>query len=366
MKPRTSSTTEAGASPEDAPVFGVAGTGHGTFVFGFLIGLGLLGAYLVLALVQAIGSILVLVVVAMFLAAGLNPAVEWLMRRGLKRSWSVFAVIVGVLAALVLFFVALVPVITDQVAAIADNVPRWFDELGNNKQIQELDAEWQLLDKIKDFVTDGKFAGALFGGVVGFGKAILSLLSSTFVVFVLTLYFVSGLAPIKQAMWNLAPASKRDRVAYLGDKIFDNVGHYVSGAFLVAMCAGISSLVFLLVVGLGEYAVALAAVVAVLDVIPMIGATIGAVIVTAIGFATDVKIGIACAIFYVIYQQVENYVVYPRVMQRSFDLPGWAIVIAALVGASLLGVIGALLAIPTAAAISLIVKEVWLPRQQLR
>jgi predicted PurR-regulated permease PerM len=98
-------------------------------------------------------------------------------------------------------------------------------------------------------------------------------------------------------------------------------------------------------------------------VIPMIGATIGAVIVTAIGFATDPKIGIACIVFYVIYQQVENYIVYPRVMQRSFDLPGWAIVIAALIGSALLGVVGALLAIPTAAAISMIVKEVWLPRQ---
>jgi predicted PurR-regulated permease PerM len=202
--------------------------------------------------------------------------------------------------------------------------------------------------------------------VVGFGLAILSLLSSTFVVFVLTLYFISGLAPIKEAMWRLAPASRRPRVAELGDRVFDNIGHYVSGAFLVAMCAGITSLVFLLAVGLGEYAVALAAVVTILDVIPMIGATLGAIIVTAIGFATDVKIGIACAIFYIVYQQVENYIVYPRVMQRSFDLPGWAIVIAALVGASLLGVVGALLAVPTAAAISMVVKEVWLPRQALR
>ena len=115
------------------------------------------------------------------------------------------------------------------------------------------------------------------------------------------------------------------------------------------MCAGISSLVFLFAVGLSEYAVALAFVVAVLDVIPMIGATIGAVVVIAIGFAEDPKIGIACVIFYVIYQQVENYVIYPRVMSKSVDIPGAVTVIAALVGAALLGVVGALLAIPTAA-----------------
>ncbi|HEX2551553.1 MAG TPA: AI-2E family transporter, partial [Nocardioidaceae bacterium] len=131
-------------------------------------------------------------------------------------------------------------------------------------------------------------------------------------------------------------------------------------------CAGVSSLVFLFAVGMPQYAVALAFVVMILDVIPMIGATLGAVIVTLIGFATAPTIGLACIIFYIVYQQFENYVIYPRVMSRSTNLPGSVIVIAALVGASLLGVIGALLAIPTAAAITLLVKEVLLPRQAAR
>jgi predicted PurR-regulated permease PerM len=119
-------------------------------------------------------------------------------------------------------------------------------------------------------------------------------------------------------------------------------------------------------VGLGEFAVALAAVVAILDVIPMIGATLGALVVTTIGFATDPKIGLACLIFYVVYQQFENYVIYPRVMGRAVDIPGSLIVIAALVGAALLGVVGALLAVPTAAAVQLITKEVFLPQQEAR
>ena len=132
-------------------------------------------------------------------------------------------------------------------------------------------------------------------------------------------------------------------------------------------CApGISSLVFLFIVGLGEYAVALAFVVALLDVIPMIGATIGAVIVTAIAFAEDSEIGIACVIFYVVYQQVENYVIYPRVMSKSVDVPGAVTVIAALIGAALLGVVGALLAIPTAAAILMLTREVFVRRQDAR
>jgi predicted PurR-regulated permease PerM len=98
----------------------------------------------------------------------------------------------------------------------------------------------------------------------------------------------------------------------------------------------------------------------------MIGATLGAIIVTAIGFATDVKTGIACVVFYILYQQLENYVIYPRVMQRSVNVPGSVTVIAALIGAGLLGVIGALLAIPTAAALLLLLRELWVPRQEAR
>ena len=149
----------------------------------------------------------------------------------------------------------------------------------------------------------------------------LGALFNGFIVVVLTLYFLASLPTTKSALYRLAPASRRDRVSRLGDRVVRSVGGYVSGAFIVAMCAGISSLIFLFIVGLSEYAVALAFVVALLDVIPMIGATLGAVIVTAIGFAEDRKVGLACAIFYIVYQQVENYVIYPRVMSKSVDVP---------------------------------------------
>ena len=152
----------------------------------------------------------------------------------------------------------------------------------------------------------------------------------------------------------------------LGDRILQSVGAYVSGAFVVAMAAGISSLVFLFAVGLSEYAVALAAVVTILDVIPMIGATLGAVIVTAIGFATDPLTGLYCLIFYILYQQFENYVLVPRVMKRTVDVSPLTTIVAALLGGSLLGIVGALVAIPVAAAIQLILGEVFVPRQDAR
>ena len=182
----------------------------------------------------------------------------------------------------------------------------------------------------------------------------------------LTLYFLASLNTTTHAIYRLAPASRRERVDKLGDKVIHNIGGYVSGAFVVALCAGISSLIFLWFTEVREYAVALAFVVAVLDVIPMIGATLGAVVVCAIAFATDVKSGIAAVIFYVIYQQIENYVIYPRVMGRTVDLPGAVIVIAALVGTALLGVVGALLAIPAAAAVLLVIREVVVKQQDQR
>ena len=339
---------------------------HSPFYFGFFAGLGALIAWFLFSALVGIGSVLLLVVVSLFLAAGLNPSVMYLERRGLRRSWAVTSVILAVLAAVALFVVAIVPVITDQVTALTDNVPGWLDQLQQNKRIQRFDDQYDVIGRIRDYVADGAFVGGLFGGVLGFGLKIISALFNAFIIVVLTLYFLSSLELTKNAFYRLAPASRRDRVTKLGDRIIRNVGGYVSGAFIVAMSAGISSLLFLFAVGLSKYAVALAFVVALLDVIPMIGATLGAVVVTAIGFATDVRTGIACAIFFLIYQQLENYVIYPRVMRKSVDIPGSVVVIAALVGAALLGVIGALLAIPTAAAILLIMREVVVKRQDTR
>lgn len=336
------------------------------FMWGLFGGLGaLLALWLALTVVHLRG-VLVLIVVSLFIAVGLNPAVEFLMQRGLKRAWAVLCVITGVLLVFAGFLFLLVPIISHQVTAIGDNLPHWFDRLQQNGDIRRFDDKYDVTTKIEDYVRKGTWAQKLFGGVVGVGLAILGVLLNVFVVVVLTLYFLASLPSMKRAAYSLAPASRRERVSLLGDRILRTIGGYVSGAFVVAMCAGLSTLVFLFIVGLGSYAVALAMVVALLDVIPMIGATIGAVIVCAIAFATDLKTGIIAVIFYIAYQQLENYLIYPRVMSRSVEIPGALTVIAALIGGTLLGVVGALVAIPTAASIMLLVKEVFLPRQEAR
>jgi predicted PurR-regulated permease PerM len=334
------------------------------FAIGFFGGAGALIALWVALRILQVGSILILVVVAMFIAVGLNPLVEFFERRHLARPVAVLLVILLALGALAAFVFALVPVLSEQIGQLAANVPTWIHDLRHNPTIEHYDQKYDILNHLQDFLTSGALPKKVFGGIVGVGLAVVTALVNVFIIIVLTLYFIASLPSIKRGAYRLAPASRRDRVTELGDRILANVGGYVLGAFAVAVIAGLASLVFLFIVGLGQYAVALALVVTILDVIPMIGATLGAVIVTAIGFATDLQTGIACAVFYIVYQQVENYLIYPRVMATSVDIPGWLIVISALIGATLLGVVGALLAIPTAAAVLLLVREVLLPRQE--
>ena len=361
-------TAEPADEREPVSVYGEPGRPlkHTPFFVGLTGGLGFALAWWLAGRVQAIGSALVLILVALFLAAGLNPAVEFFERRRLRRGLALLVVMLLVLVALALFVFALMPVISDQVQTISQNAPQWLDQLQHNRQIQQLNQKYDIIPKAQHYIESGDLLKNVFGGALNFGLAVLSAIGSIFVVVVLTLYFLASLTSTKWAVYNLAPATRRDRVAALGDEILRGVGGYVSGAFIVALSAGLSTLVFLLIVGMGSYAVALAFVVALLDVIPMIGATLGAVIVCAIGFATDLRTGIALIVFYVIYQQVENYLIYPKVMSHAVEVPGVVTVIAAVIGAALLGVIGALLAIPIAAAILLLVREVWVRRQDTR
>lgn len=353
-------------TPGDPEVFGVPGppiSRRSPFYVGFFGGLGVLVAIFLGSAFQLAQSVLVLILVSGFLAVGLNPLVELLMHRGLRRPWAVLVVTLGVVSMVALFVVALVPVLRDQITALITNAPRWLAELQKNGTVKNLDQKYDVIDRVNEKLQDPNLTQQAFGSVFTVGIAVLNALLNAFLVFVLTLYFLSALPQIKRACYTLAPASRRERVSSLGDEILRRVGGYVAGAFVVALCAGVSSFIFLEIVGLAQYALALALVVAILDFIPLIGATIGAVIVSLIGLATSPTIGVICIIFYVIYQQVENYILYPRVMASSVDVPGVVTVIAVLIGGSLLGVVGALLAIPTAAALLLLLREVVLPRQ---
>jgi predicted PurR-regulated permease PerM len=292
--------------------------------------------------------------------------VEFFMRRGLRRGLSVLLVLVVVLSVLALFVVAVAPVISEQIAQITRNAPGWLDDLQANRQVQKLDDQYDVIAKVREYIQNGDFGQRVFGGALGVGLKVLSALTNSLIVLVLMIYFLASLPSIKHATYSLAPASRRPRVSELGDGIIRSTGAYVAGAFLVALCAGVSTLIFSLVVGLGDYAFALAFVVGLFSLIPIVGAFVSGAIMTLLGLTVSPTVALVALIYYLAYQQFESYVIYPRIMKRSVDLPGSVTVVAALVGGSLMGVLGALLAVPVAAALLLLHREVFLKRQDAR
>jgi predicted PurR-regulated permease PerM len=203
----------------------------------------------------------------------------------------------------------------------------------------------------------------VFGGVLGAGKALASGFFAILTVLVLTLYFLSSLPRVKEAAYGLVPGSRRPRIMSLSEEIMRRVGSYAIGQVAVATINAILSYVMMSIVGI-HYAAVLAVVVGVLGLIPMVGATVGAALVCLVAVFDEPQKAVIALIYYVIYQQVENYVVAPKIMQRTISVPGAITVIAALVGATLAGVLGALLAMPVAAGLLLIYEEVVLPRQR--
>jgi len=333
------------------------------FRVGFLGGLGLAASYLVVQSLVTVRSVLVLLLISGFLAAGLNPAVEFLMRRGLARSKAVGVVLAWVIVGFLGFLLAIVPPIVDQTTQFVDSAPGYVDKLLENERIADLDERFHLLEQAKSGLQSPNLAGNVFGGVLGVGKVVFSLVFSAITVLTLTLYFMSSLPTMKAAAYKAVPASRRDVVEPIADDILGKIGGYVAGALTIAGCAGAISFVVLLIAGV-PYPLALALVVMVTDVIPVIGATLGAIIVSAVAFTQDVRTGVIVAVFYLIYQQVENYVIAPRVMQRSVSVSPVVTIVAVLLGGSLMGIVGALLAIPTAAAVQLVMQEVVLPHQE--
>jgi predicted PurR-regulated permease PerM len=307
-------------------------------------------------------SILVLIFIAMFLAIGLNPAVVRIQRLGLPRGVAVGLVGLSVVLLFCGGLFALVPPLISQGNELIQNLPDYIEDLKRNDTLRDLNDRYDVIDRLRSAATPGNITGAI-GGVWGGAQFIFGALFNLLTVFVLTIYFMGAFDRVKAAAYRLAPKSRRERVRLLGDEILAKVGSYMAGALSIALIAGTSTFIFLVFADV-VYPYALAVVVAVTDLIPQIGATLGAIVVTIVGFATSVPVGIACIIFFIVYQQVENFLIYPKVMRRAVKVSDLAAIVAALVGFALLGIVGALIAIPAAAAIQLIMREVVLPRQE--
>lgn len=299
------------------------------------------------------------VVIAMFLAVALNPVVDafqrWLrLRRVLAISLTFLLGIV--LAAGVLLL--LVPPLIDAGQQLADNAPGYVDRLGETRLVQELDQRYDVVDRLKEFFSDvpDKLGGA--GAAVSVAQSLLSGLLGGLTVLVLTfLFLIYGRQFRVQAVATL-PRHARDRYETLLDRIYKSVGGYVAGNLLVSIIAGVSAFVTLKIFGIPA-AAALAFWVAIADLVPLVGATVGAIPAVAVAFFSGWPIGVGVAIYFLLYQQIENHFVQPMVMRRTTSLNPLAVLVAVLVGAQLLGILGALLAIPAASMIKIVLADWW-------
>lgn len=321
--------------------------------------LGLTFGFLLLLYVTWIArQVLTWTLVALFLALALNPAVEFFQRRGLRRR-GISAAVTFLLAigAIVALFSLFVPTLVDEAGGFADALPGYVDDVSSGRgPLGRVVDKYEIEERVREAVNNGGGAEQLLGvsgTAVAVTKGVL-----TFVVAVVTIMFMTFFMLLEGPAWmarfyRLLPDSSRGRWEKVGNQIYRTVGGYVTGNLAISLIAGITSTLVLLVLGV-PYAVALGLLVAILDLIPLAGATLAAIIVTTVAFLHSIPAGIIVLVFFVVYQQLENHVLQPLVYSRTVQLSPLAILISVLIGAKIAGVLGALAAIPTAGTIQVL------------
>ncbi|MBN9099951.1 MULTISPECIES: AI-2E family transporter [unclassified Pseudonocardia] len=320
---------------------------------------------LVAELVVTARQTLVLIGLALFIAIGLEPAVSRLARRGVLRPVAVAGVVLTLLGAVGGFLSVAIPQVVAQATAFAMQIPDYLQAIQDrNTTLGALNQRFGVVEIIRNTLGAATGSGVtsnVLNGVLGAGEVVLGVLADTVVVTVLTIYFLADLPRIRRGLYRLVPRSRRPRVILIGDEVFAKVGSYVLGILVLSVIAGASSLVWMLLLGV-SFPLLLAVMVMLLDVIPVVGTSVAGVVVTLVALSGSLGVGLATAGFFVAYRVVEDYVLTPRIIGRAVHVPALLTLIALLLGAVLLGVIGAVVAIPVAAAVLLVVREVLVPR----
>jgi predicted PurR-regulated permease PerM len=301
-------------------------------------------------------SVLVLIGLALFIAAGLDPVVSWLTRRRVPRGAAVAIVLLGVFGVVAGFLAAAIPPLAAQTGNLISELPHYAHTLqDSNSQLGRLNVKYHLEQRLSHLLATR--GSTLVGGVLGAGALVLGALASTVAVIVLVVYFLAGLPRIKLFAYRLAPHSRRARVILLGDEIFTKVGGYVLGNVVTSVIAGLGTFLWMLAFGI-PYPILLGLFVAILDLIPVIGSTIGGAVVSLVALTVSLPVAIATLVFYIGYRLAEDYLLVPRIMGSTVKVPAVLSVVAVLIGGALLGIVGALVAIPVAAALRLLLQEV--------
>ncbi|GAB2822007.1 AI-2E family transporter [Alpinimonas psychrophila] len=336
--------------------------------------IGTLGVGVGILLITAIGSlatILTYIGAALFLALGLDPAVKWLVARRFPHWAAILTVIVAVLAVCAGLIMSVLPNIIDQTAAFVATLPAIIQSLTTQDWVGYLNTQFggfvdvhAILGSLADFFKNPSNISSIAGGAFAVGISIANGVTGTIVVVILTLYFTSSMDSIKSVVYSLVPKSKRETFIRMSEEITSGVGKYVVGQIALALLNGILTFILLTIIG-GKAALVFAFIAFLLALIPLIGTVLAStIIILGQLILASPETALVALIYYLVYMQIEAYVISPRIMNKAVAVPGSIVVIAALAGGTLLGILGALVAIPIAASVILIVKEIVIPAQE--
>ncbi len=376
-EPRDSTSPEASAEPApDATTVALENLTPGRtiwanlnrpFVIGFFLTLGGLVAFALGAAVSSLVTIWIYIAFAMFAALGLDPLVRRLEDRGMQRGWAITVVYFAFALVLIAIIWLIVPTVISQIAQFIRDIRGMIGDFQRSDLFAWLSAQFgdqvpDLLADLQKFLTDPNNIAAIGGGVLSIGVTIGSTISGVIIIIVLSLYFLASLPEIKQAFYRLWPARLRPVTSELTEKITTSVGGYLGGMVVLAVFNALVA--FLLYLFLNLPFPALMAVVAFsVTLIPLVGSVLFWAVGTVIALIASPLGGLVFAIVYLVYMQIEAYVLTPKVMNKAISVPGALVVIGALVGGTLMGLLGALVAIPVTASILLIIKTVYIPKQ---
>ena len=324
---------------------------------GAYVSLGVLAVIAAAAAVYTARGVLIQVLIALFVAISLDPAVRMLTRRGVRRGLAVLLIFLVALGLVAAFLVAVIPALVHQFQVLVHNFPDYLAQLQDrSSRFRQLSDRFHLTSQVETFLAS--LPGRLGNGLLGLTSRLFGALVSTLTVVVLTIYFMLDLPRLRRGLLRLLPSAHRAASGRIADIVIDKVGGYMIGGIVTALLAGTAAFIVFTVLGV-PYAVPLAIVVAACDLIPMIGATLGAVIgVLVTVLATELwPATVIVAGFFLLYQQLENYLIAPRIQRSTVSLSAAAVLVAALIGGTALGLVGAVMAIPVAAVLKVVLTE---------
>ncbi|WP_258068012.1 AI-2E family transporter [Pseudoclavibacter sp. RFBB5] len=335
-------------------------------MWGFSVAIGLLLAALLATTVVQLQSVLLSVFIAFFVTLGLDPLIRLLQRWGLKRGMAIITVIIAVVLLVAGLVWIVVPILVNQVTSLATSVPKEIARLNNEGWFDTINtatngAATNALDWAQKTATDPKTWATVGGGALKVGSSVVNGVSTGLFVFILTLNFIATLGNIKKAGYSLVNASVRPRFEEYAERIMASVGSYLNGMVVLAFINAVFSGLLLWIVGT-PYAFIVAVICFFITLIPLIGTIITTVFMTVIAIFTSPVAALIVLIAMLVYMQVEAYILTPKVMSKAVQIPGSLVLIAALAGGTLLGLVGALVAIPLAAGVVLLVRELVIPK----